>query len=311
MKKNKDVLRIILVALIAVFLMLGVSAVILANHKKSVEQEKRKQEAMEILNSVPKLTPVAATPTPTPEPTATPTPTPAITLLPAFNPDDYWGYWYSPDGLACVNIYELSLDSVAFSFTKASDGAGTHVSESDVRGEVAGNAAVLTFSDSWGNQASGNLIFDSGQLYIHVTTGERAEGAAMVPDINCIMTREKTQAQATPSPTPEAQETTDPASETTGDYFFPESNTRYLTDEEVSRYSSSELELAKNEIYARHGRIFVTQRIADYFNGKSWYQGTIDPETFDAKQDQIFNEYESANIQKIVQWEEKKRNEGN
>ena len=41
-------------------------------------------------------------------------------------------------------------------------------------------------------------------------------------------------------------------------------------------------------------RQFVTDYIADYFNSKSWYQGTIDPDTFDAEQDSIFNEYETC-----------------
>ena len=95
------------------------------------------------------------------------------------------------------------------------------------------------------------------------------------------------------------------------DYIFPDSNSRYLTDEDLSGYSSDQLELAKNEIYARHGRKFVTQRIADYFNSKSWYQGTIDPDTFDAEQNSIFNEYELANISKIAEWEEQKASQGN
>lgn len=97
----------------------------------------------------------------------------------------------------------------------------------------------------------------------------------------------------------------------TGEYFFPESNSRYLSDEEISVYSAEQLELAKNEIYARHGRIFVTQRISDYFNSTSWYQGTIDPETFDAQQDSIFNEYEMANIQKLDEWQRMKEAPGN
>ena len=74
---------------------------------------------------------------------------------------------------------------------------------------------------------------------------------------------------------------------------------------------SEQLELAKNEIYARHGRQFVTDYIADYFNSKSWYQGTIDPDTFDAEQNSIFNEYELANISKIAEWEEQKASQGN
>ena len=46
----------------------------------------------------------------------------------------------------------------------------------------------------------------------------------------------------------------------------------------------------------------MTQSIVDYFNSKSWYQGTVDPDTFDAQQGSIFNEYEIANIQKIEEW---------
>lgn len=87
--------------------------------------------------------------------------------------------------------------------------------------------------------------------------------------------------------------------------------TRYLTDEEIAAYSADQLELAKNEIYARHGRQFVTEYISDYFNSKSWYQGTVDPETFDAQQDSVFNEYEMANIAKIAEWEERKYGEEN
>lgn len=307
MKKNKDILKIILVTLISIFLMMGAAAVLLANHRREVAQEKRKQQAMEILDSVPKLTPVAATATPTPEPTVTPTPTPVITILPAFNPEEYWGYWYSPDGLTCVNIYELSLNSISFSYSKESDGSPIHVSEGDVKAEVAGNAAVLSFTDSFGSEVSGNLIFDNGKLYVRMTA-VLAEGTPIDPSMDCILTREKKEPLPTvqAAPTQNAEPAADP-----GDYYFPESNSRYLTDEEVSRYSSSELELAKNEIYARHGRRFVTRRIADYFNGKSWYQGTVDPQEFDASQDSFFNEYEVANIQKILQWEQKKRSEGN
>ena len=82
-------------------------------------------------------------------------------------------------------------------------------------------------------------------------------------------------------------------------------------DFKADHYSISDTlgELAKNEIYARHGRKFVTQRIADYFNSKSWYKGTVEPETFDADTS-VFNEYEVANIQKIADTEGKLRSEG-
>ena len=124
------------------------------------------------------------------------------------------------------------------------------------------------------------------------------------------MSRTQVQLQPDPTVTPTPAEQAQNTAET-GEYFFPESSNRYLTDEDLSGYSSDQLELAKNEIYARHGRKFVTQRIADYFNSKSWYQGTIDPDTFDAEQNSIFNEYELANISKIAEWEEQKASQGN
>lgn len=312
MRKNKDVLKIILIALIAIFLMMGIVGILLVSHKKSAAREQRRKEALEALDSVPVATPTpAVTATPTPAPTATPTPTPVPTILPAFNPDDYWDSWYSTDGMASINIYNISLKSVSFYFSQ-SNKKGTVVCEADVTAEVAGNAARFSFHDSQGSRAKGNLIFDQGQLYVKIATKEQAEGVSVSPSVDCIMVRECPAVQweqdptsTPPTPTPQGQETTQ-----SGDYFFPESNSRYLTDEEISVYSSSDLELAKNEIYARHGRRFITERIADYFNSKSWYQGVVDPESFDARQSSIFNEYEIANIAKIVQWEEEKRSAG-
>ena len=328
MRKNKDILKIVLITLIAIFLMVGIAALLLAGHRRSVQKEQKKQEALAALEKVPTaapspvvtITPAAATPTPKPK--ATPTPSPVPTLKPAFNPDEYWDVWYSPDGLASMDIYDLNQKSVSFLFNQMNKKA-TRISEADVTAEVAGNAAQFTFTDSFGSTASGRMIFDNGSLSVKISTISQAEGISVCPNVNAVMLRDRpeieweleipepTQAPAeTPTPTPDASQGEQPPAQT-GDYFFPESDSRYLTDEEVSTYSSSDLELAKNEIYARHGRKFVTERIADYFNSKPWYQGTIEPETFDAQQESVFNEYEVANIDKIAQWEQKKRGEGN
>lgn len=314
MRRKREILRIILVVLIAVFLLVGAAALLLAGYRKSQRKEQQRQEAMESLQKIPTVTPtpaVTVTPTATPRPTATPTPVP--TIRPSFNQDDYWDDWYSNDGLASVNIYNISSKSVSFYFSQTNT-RGSQVAEADVTAEVAGKAAQFSFTDSLGNSAGGNMIFDTdGQLYVRISTNAQAEGASVAPKVNCMMSRERPQVNWEPDPTatPEPVQENPQTTAQTGEYYFPESNSRYLTDEEVAVYSSADLELAKNEIYARRGRLFVTERIADYFNSKSWYQGTIDPETFDAQQDSIFNEYEIANISKIVEWEEKKRSEGN
>ena len=308
-KHNKDVLKATLFALIAIFVMVGIAGILYANHKKKIQKEQQKKAAIEALEKVPTVTPTpAATATPTPEPTATVTPTPVITRAPAFMANDYLGTWYSKNGLVCLSIDDLTLKSVTFTFSQASDSEGTRVSEASDTAKVAGNAAKLDFTDSWGNQVSGNMTFDQGKLYLRLDTTVTADGAGMAPNVDGVMTRDKAAAEATATPTVAAPEESKDIS--SRDYIFPDSDSRYLTDEDLAGYSSDQLELAKNEIYARHGRKFVTQRIADYFNSKSWYKGTEDPETFDDNQGDIFNEYEVANISRIADTEKLLRSQG-
>lgn len=323
MNRKNDILKIILIALTAIFLLITAATMFLSGQRKREQKEQQKQEALDALEKIPTVSPVpsvTATPIPSPTPSVTPTPTPVPTKEPAFNAEDYLGVWYSIDGLASLDVYELNENTVTFFFGQGNQD-GSRVCEAEVTGEVAGNAAQFLFTDSWGNVASGSMTFDNGDFYVKISTIQRADGVSVCPDVNCIMTREKPVSEvpaeptATPEPTPapvvspSAEPTEAPAQP--GDYYFPDSDSRILTDEELSQYSSSDLELAKNEIYARHGRIFVTERISNYFNSKSWYQGTIAPEIFDEQQGSIFNEYEVANIGKIAAWEQKKRDEGN
>lgn len=82
-----------------------------------------------------------------------------------------------------------------------------------------------------------------------------------------------------------------------GDYILPESSTRYLTRQDLYGLTKDQLRLARNEIYARHGRKFQTQEIQDYFNSKSWYTGTIEPKNF---REEYLNIYEKENV-KLIQ----------
>ena len=80
-----------------------------------------------------------------------------------------------------------------------------------------------------------------------------------------------------------------------GDYVFADSSTRRLTRDEVIGLDESTLTIAINELFARHGRKFVNQDLANYFNSKSWYNGTIEAETFNQQANSIFNDVEKAN----------------
>ena len=46
--------------------------------------------------------------------------------------------------------------------------------------------------------------------------------------------------------------------------------------------SDYDLYFSRNEIYARHGRMFKNSDLQDYFNGKTWYHPTYTPEEFDS-----------------------------
>ncbi|MCD7818582.1 MAG: YARHG domain-containing protein [Lachnospiraceae bacterium] len=81
------------------------------------------------------------------------------------------------------------------------------------------------------------------------------------------------------------------------EYIFPQSATAYLTSSDISGMTADELQMGINEIYARHGRKFNTESIQAYFNSKSWYSGTIEPDAFNTS---VLNTYESTNINFLV-----------
>ena len=85
-----------------------------------------------------------------------------------------------------------------------------------------------------------------------------------------------------------------------GDYILPESSTRPLTEADVAGLSASDLRIARNEIYARHGRKFKSQDLQDYFNSKGWYKGTIEPDNF---KEEYLSALEKENIKLIEKHE--------
>lgn len=86
------------------------------------------------------------------------------------------------------------------------------------------------------------------------------------------------------------------------EYILPDSGTRLLTESDLEGLDPDQLRLARNEIYARHGRMFRDEQLQDYFNHCSWYSGTIAPEDFT---DEMLTDIESANKDLIVEYEKK------
>ena len=81
-------------------------------------------------------------------------------------------------------------------------------------------------------------------------------------------------------------------------FIFPNSDSSYLSNAQVSALSDNDLQLAINEIYARRGRIFKDASLNAYFNSQSWYEGKYTAEEFE--KNVKFNTYEQKNLQLLI-----------
>lgn len=108
--------------------------------------------------------------------------------------------------------------------------------------------------------------------------------------------------EVTPVPTQEVTPVPTQAAgtDTSSEYIIADSSTRYLTNADLSPLSEWEVRIARNEIYARHGRIFNTKELADYFAEKSWYTPSISPDNFN---NSYLNSIEIENLKFITNYE--------
>jgi len=82
-------------------------------------------------------------------------------------------------------------------------------------------------------------------------------------------------------------------------YMIVDSNTREISESEITNFTPWQLKVARNEIYARHGRQFVHQDLQCYFAKQSWYK--IDPNYTEASLSYL----ENKNIATILNYEQK------
>ena len=81
-------------------------------------------------------------------------------------------------------------------------------------------------------------------------------------------------------------------------YVLPESNTKDLSADDLRDLGENRLRIARNEIYARYGRGFQDEALAQYFQKKAWYCQSENVE------DTVLSETELANRDLIRQAEQ-------
>jgi hypothetical protein len=83
--------------------------------------------------------------------------------------------------------------------------------------------------------------------------------------------------------------------------IFPDSANRYLNEKDVTGLDEKGVRVARNEIYARHGRPFATPEMAAHFESQPWYQKNL------GYKDSDLNDIEKRNVAylNLEEWDHK------
>lgn len=104
-------------------------------------------------------------------------------------------------------------------------------------------------------------------------------------------------------PTVSQTETTPTTVALNNDFVLSDSSIRVLDKSELAGLTAEQCRIARNEIYAKHGRMFDDAGLQNYFNSCSWYHGTIPADRFS---DTMLSDIEIQNRNLIVSYEKEK-----
>lgn len=144
-------------------------------------------------------------------------------------------------------------------------------------------------------QASGrgvDVVLVSLVIILIMSGGAKLLFARSSPSVNRSDPVEVSDPPETPPPLENTPEP-DPAA----GFIFPHSDTGLIGQWELEALSDSELNFAINEIYARHGYIFRSAELAEYYGQYLWYTPTTSSDEFSVD---CFNQYEQQNWKLLV-----------
>ncbi len=226
---------------------------------------------------IPSPTPVV-TPTPAPLPTSTPTPqvaTPVPTQSNVVNNKSNPGVVQQADNTQAKSPAKTPAPSNTQSADKPSrkgTGASTYKTSATTSGITTSKlnsklavGGVVTF-DSNTNRQIMSFEIDNKTYYAYVSEGSVS---SQINGKYITLSAEPTEQTYNGST---IYDITSLTYYDADGYVIPDSGIRYLTKNELSQLSKKQLGIARNEIYARHGRAFKTKEYSDYFRSKSWYK---------------------------------------
>ncbi len=107
--------------------------------------------------------------------------------------------------------------------------------------------------------------------------------------------KSETEENATEDPGDKVEEVS-----TEDEFVFPDSDTRRLLRSELEGKNEWECKIARNEIFARKGKIFDDPELQAYFESCSWYEGKNSQYEYS----EYISEIEAYNVQLIREYEE-------
>lgn len=191
-----------------------------------------------------------------------------------------------------ARVWEAPVDSVsdpgssrlctAYGFTV--DEASMQETENSRRYTCTGDGRRMSVYETWGDLYAYYFMFEYPNSSVLQTSAYEDLASAFLSRVSC----------------------NNALTQTVSGYILPQSAERRLTEADLEGLSHQELCLARNEIYARHGRCFRNKDIAAYFAGKDWYVPSIDASVFDANQDSYLSEDERYNATFMLEYEKQK-----
>lgn len=203
-------------------------------------------------------------------------------------------------GYECGPYAVFAFDSAAYVTAGHGDGSPGSSSESASMVLLAQGSDV----DAWTSYDGKHVTCALGAMWWPSDTGLPLGEPRALRDVQVLLDDGEEFSNVSNSQSSETS--TSASSSSAGDYILPDSSTRLYSASELQSYSQYELMLARNEIYARHGRGFNDQEIRQYFQSKSWYQQRYTAEEFDSLPNSPLTSIEQQNIKTIYDVEHSK-----
>lgn len=211
--------------------------------------------------------------------------------------------------VGAVAVIAIGTFAAVSFFTPATSGDGSSASQAAVTTDSSSSASASSSSassssaSSSASSASASASSASASSSAVDVARGTTNGSTSGSTSQDSTAQAQTQTQAQSQPQQEAA----PAQSTAyNDYYvLPSSSSYYYSEGELTGMSTYDLYIARNEIFARHGRMFNRSDLQDYFNSQAWYQPLYTPSQWDSMGNQL-NDYELKNAALIKKVEEGK-----